>query len=144
MCIFSGSTEVGAVSDPRVVTRLNTGRVICFCSIIRSMKLTDFSIAEVTDATKRDELNNYLKRDRPGFVQTDARVWMAAFKIDGGQRVAAIRAGHANDVASDIIQLDMHLRVNEEEFDNDSFIPEASAADILALVSKEVVRRVRF
>lgn len=108
------------------------------------MQLADFSIKEITDVAKRDELNGHLKRERPGFVQTDKRVWMAAFKVDGLQRVAAIRVGHANDVAGDIIQLDIQLRVNEEEFDNDSFIPEASAADILALVSKEVEKRVRF
>ena len=105
------------------------------------MNLTDFSIIEVTDAAKRDELLGYMKRDRPGWVESNGRVWMAAFKIDGVQRVAAIRAGHANDVAGDIQQLDLHLRVNEEEFDNDKFIPEASAADILALVSKEVEKR---
>ena len=108
------------------------------------MQLTDFFIKEVTDTAKRDELNDHLKRERPQFVQTDERVWMAVFKIDGLQRVAAIRVGHANEVAADIIQLDIQLRVNEQEFDNDSFIPEASAADILVLVSKEVEKRVRF
>lgn len=108
------------------------------------MNLTEFSIKEITDAAQRDELNGYMKRDRPGFVQTDERVWMAAFKIDGVQRVAAIRVGHDGDVAEDITQQDIHLRVNEEEFDNDSLIPEASAADILALVSKEVEKRVRY
>jgi hypothetical protein len=35
----------------------------------------------------------------------------------------------------------MHLRVNEEEFDSDSFIPEANAGEILALVSPEVEKR---
>ena len=105
------------------------------------MKLTDFSIKEITDAAQRDELSGYMKRDRPGFVQTDERVWMAAFKIDGVQRVAAIRVGHDGDVAEDIIQQDIHLRINEEEFDNDVLIPEASAADILALISPEVEKR---
>jgi len=108
------------------------------------MHLTNFSIKEITDTAKRDGLLGYMKRDRPDFVQTDERVWMASFKVDGLQRVAAIRAGHASDVAEDIQQLDIHLRVNEEEFDNDKFIPEASAADILALISKEVEKRVRY
>jgi hypothetical protein len=106
------------------------------------MNLTDFSIIEVSDAAKRDELLGYMKRDRPGWVETKGRVWMAAFKIDGVQRVVAIRAGHASEVAEDIQQLDLHLRVNEEEFDKDKFIPEASAADILALVSPEVEKHI--
>lgn len=107
------------------------------------MQLTDFSITEVVDPKKRNELNGYLFRERPAFIQTDPRVWLASFKIDGEQRVVAVRIGHAQDVAADIIQLDIQLRVNEEEFDNDSFIPEASAAGILALVSKEIGKRVR-
>jgi hypothetical protein len=108
------------------------------------MKLTDFSIIEVTDSAKRDELLGYMKRDRPGWVETKGRVWMAAFKIDGVQRVAAIRVGHDGDVADDMVQQDIHLRVNEEEFDNDTFIPEAAAGDILALVGAEVKKRVRY
>ncbi len=105
------------------------------------MQLTDFSIKEITDTAKRDEIVGYMKRDRPKFVQTDERVWMASFKIDGLQRVASIRAGHDHDVNPSIIQLDMHLRVNEAEFDTDNFIPEAEAGEILALVSPEVEKR---
>ena len=65
------------------------------------------------------------------------RVWLASFKVDGLQRVASVRLGHDNAVAPTIRQLDIQLRVNEEEFAKDVFIPEASAADILALVSEE-------
>jgi hypothetical protein len=36
----------------------------------------------------------------------------------------------------------MSLRINEEEFDQDSFIPEGEAWDILALVSLEVEKRI--
>ena len=105
------------------------------------MKLTDFSIKEITETAKRDELVAAMRRERPSFVQTDERVWMASFKIDGLQRVAAIRAGHEGNVADDILQLDMSLRVNEEEFDNDKFIPESNAWDILDLISPEVTKR---
>jgi hypothetical protein len=111
------------------------------CHRVKGAPPADFFIKEVTDTAQRDELNGYMKRDRPEFVQTDERVWMAAFKIDGVQRVAAIRVGHDHNVADDMIQQDIHLRVNEVEFDNDEFIPEASAAEILALVSKEVEKQ---
>jgi len=108
------------------------------------MQLTDFSIKEIADTTKRDELSGYMKRDRPDFVQTDERVWMETFRIDGVHRVAAVRAGHSKDIAEHIQQLDIHLRVNEEECDNDSFIPEATVSEILPMVSAEVEKRVRY
>jgi hypothetical protein len=103
------------------------------------MQLTDFSIKEVVA-----EITESMRRERGDFVHTDPRVWLAAFKIDGEQRVAVIRFGHWQDVAPEIPQLDIQLRINEEEFEQDSFIPEATAADILVLITPEVVKRMHF
>lgn len=106
------------------------------------MNLTEFSIKEITDKAKHDALLASMKRDRPKFVETQGRVWMASFKINGLQRVVAIRAGHDHDVDPSLLQLDLHLRVNEDEFDTDNFIPEAEAGSILALVSPEVEKQI--
>jgi len=52
--------------------------------------------------------------------------------------------GRRKDVADTIDQYDIKLRVRDEQFDEDSFIPEATAADILRLVDTEMQKRIQF
>jgi hypothetical protein len=47
------------------------------------MKLTNFQLVEITDATKRNELDAIMKREDGAFVQTSANVWIASFAADG-------------------------------------------------------------
>lgn len=70
------------------------------------------------------------------FVPTD-EYWLAEFEVDGTKRQAGIRRGRRHDVAKDMDQIDVQLRVNEDEFDRDTFIPEAQVADIVKAVGEE-------
>jgi|HubBroStandDraft_4_1064222.scaffolds.fasta_scaffold167904_2 hypothetical protein len=63
--------------------------------------------------------------------------WVAAFDVDGEKRYAGVCRGRRVDVADNVDQFDFQLRVNEEEFDADVFIPESEAAEILKAVSEE-------
>lgn len=105
------------------------------------MKITDLTITEITDPTKRDQLLATMQRERPEFMRTDPRACVATFQVDEAPRAVAIRIGHDGNVASDIKQLDTHLRVNEEEFGEDSFISEGEAADVLAAFNVELSKR---
>ena len=73
------------------------------------------------------------------FIPSDD-YWVAAFEIDGEKRYAGICRGRRVDVADDITQFDFQLRVNEEEFDADTFMPEAQAAAILKAASEEFIK----
>jgi predicted pyridoxine 5'-phosphate oxidase superfamily flavin-nucleotide-binding protein len=105
------------------------------------VKITDLTITEITDPSRRDQLLATMERERPEFMRTDTRAWVATFQVDGTPRAVAIRIGHDGSVAPDIKQLDTHLRVNEEEFDKDSFISEGEAADVLAAFNVELSKR---
>lgn len=64
--------------------------------------------------------------------------WLADFEIDGLKRQAGIRRGRRANVAEDIDQFDIQLRINQEELDEDvPLIAEAQAADILTIVRAE-------
>jgi hypothetical protein len=105
------------------------------------MVLTNFQLFEITETKRRDDLNGKLAN--PGeFVQTRPNVWIASFDVDGVPYHAGIRLGHRIDVAEDIEQYDVQLRVRDEEFDSDSFIPEASVADITKLVGEQFEKRI--
>jgi hypothetical protein len=106
------------------------------------MKLTNFSLGEITDTAKRDELNSIMKREDGAFVPTSVRVWMASFEAEGIPRHAAIRLGRRPDIADDLKGYQAQLRVEESEFDADTFIPEATVADIVKLVGEEFEKRV--
>jgi hypothetical protein len=67
--------------------------------------------------------------------------WVAAFEADGEKRYAGICRGRRVDVAEGTYQLDFQLRVNEEEFDADTFIPETKAAEILKAFSEVIMKR---
>lgn len=63
--------------------------------------------------------------------------WIAAFDVDGKKRYAGICRGRRVDVPDDIAQFDFQLRINEEEFEADVFLPESQAAEILKAVSEK-------
>ena len=106
------------------------------------MNLTNFQLVEITDISKRDELNAILKREDGGFVQTSANVWIASFEADGVLRHAAIRLGRRPDIADDLKGYQVQLRVEEAELDADTLIPEATVADIVKLVGDEFEKRI--
>src|SRR5258708_33436646 len=71
------------------------------------------------------------------FLPTD-EYWLADFEVDGLKRQAGIRRGRRVDVAEDMEQTDVQLRINQEELDEDiPLIPEAQVADIVKAVSQE-------
>ncbi len=67
--------------------------------------------------------------------------WLATFEVGGEMHVAGLRKGRRLDVADDIQQIDIQLRVSDSAFDADKFMPEARAADILRAVSEELEKR---
>jgi hypothetical protein len=106
------------------------------------MILSKFSVHEIADVKQRDELNAKLADDE--FTQSEPRVWIISFDADGVAYNAGLRLGHRKDVADTINQYDIKLRVRDEQFDEDSFIPEATVADILRLVDAELQKRIQF
>lgn len=105
------------------------------------MVLTNFQLFEITGVKQRDELNGKLA-NAGEFIQTKPNVWIASFDVDAVPYHAGIRLGHRIDVAADIEQYDVQLRVRDEEFDNDSFIPEAKVAEITKLVGEQFEQRI--
>jgi hypothetical protein len=64
--------------------------------------------------------------------------WLAAFEIDGQPYLAGLRSGRRKDVAEDVRQIDIQLRIPDAAFDEDSFIPEAQVAAILRAVNDKL------
>jgi hypothetical protein len=106
------------------------------------MNLTNFRLVEITEPSKRDELNAVMKREDGAFAQTSANVWIASFEADGIPRHEAIRLGRRPDTADDLKGYQVQLRVEEAEFEADTFIPEATVADIVKLVGDEFEKRI--
>jgi len=75
----------------------------------------------------------------PEFISSDD-LWLASFEIEGKKREAGIRRGRRVDVAEGTDMVDVQLRVNEEEFDADAFIPESDVAEITKAVYAEFLR----
>jgi hypothetical protein len=98
------------------------------------MVLGNFTVRRLTPAER--EMAEKLWADEE-FLLTD-EYWLADFEIDSLKRQAGIRRGRRVDVAGDIDQIDVQLRINQEELDEDSpLIAEAQVADIVRAVSKE-------
>jgi hypothetical protein len=100
------------------------------------MVLTNFKLHEITDAKLRDELNGKLAIDNE-FTQSKPNVWIADFEADGVRYQAGIRLGHRHDVASDIEQFDVQLRIRDEDFDSDTFLSTWKIWEITKLVGEE-------
>jgi hypothetical protein len=68
--------------------------------------------------------------------------WLGHFDMNGETHAVGIRAGHRIDVAPDILQYSFQLNVRDEAFDNDTLIPEADVADILAALEGEFYKAI--
>ena len=98
------------------------------------MVLTNFAVRKLTPAEL--ELAKGLWADGE-FLPTD-EYWLAEFEIGGLKRQAGIRWGRRVDVAADMQQFDVQLRINQEELDEDiPLIAEAQVADIVKAVAEE-------
>jgi hypothetical protein len=73
------------------------------------------------------------------FISSDD-LWIASFDMDGETHHAGLRLGRRPDVAEDIEQLDILLRVREEAFDADKFIPEWDVGGITQAVYDEFMK----
>jgi len=98
------------------------------------MELTNLKFYEITDANLRAEFSRKLDIDEE-FVQTQPNVWIAEFEADGTKYEAGIRLGHRHDVAADIEQTDLQLRVREVDFDHDAFLSVSRIMEISKAVS---------
>ena len=97
------------------------------------MILTNFVVRKLDNS--HGELDVAKKKwASPEFISSDD-LWLASFEIDGVKREAGIRRGRRVDVADDMEQIDVQLRVGEEEFDADSFISESDVAESQRLLA---------
>jgi len=103
------------------------------------MELANFTVRKLDNAHGDLDLAKG-KLASPEFISSDD-IWIAAFDIEGIRHEAAIRRGRRTDVAEDTDQIDIQLRVSEQEFDSDTFIPESRVAEITAAVGDEFIRR---
>jgi hypothetical protein len=103
------------------------------------MVITNFIIKKLDNSSGKLELAKKEWANKE-FIPSDD-YWVASFEVDGEMRYAGVCKGRKVDVAGDITQFDFQLRVNDEEFDADAFIPESQAAEILKAVSEEFMNR---
>jgi len=78
----------------------------------------------------------------PEFIPTTDDLWVVSFEVEGEglKREAGIRRGRRIDVAEGTDMIDIQLRVAEEEFEADTFIPESNVAEITKAVSAEFIK----
>jgi hypothetical protein len=99
-----------------------------------SVVLTNFAVRRLTPEERELAKGLWASGE---FLPTD-EYWLAEFEIDGLKRQAGIRRGRRADVAEDMDQFDIQLRISQEELDEDvPLIAEAQAADILTIVRAE-------
>ncbi|SRR5260370_39441700 len=103
------------------------------------MELSNFSFRKL-DNTHGELDKAKEKLASPEFISSND-IWIASFDFEGTKHEAAIRRGRRTDVAEDTDQIDIQLRVSEQEFDSDTFIPESRVAEITAAVGDEFIRR---
>ena len=103
------------------------------------MVLTNFTVRKL-DNTK-GELDLAKEKWASGeFISSDD-LWLATFEMNGETHHAGIRLGRRVDVAEDINQIDIQLRVREEAFDADDFITEWEVANITRSVYDEFAKQ---
>ena len=101
------------------------------------MQITNLTVRRLTPEEFELAKKTWASGD---FIPTED-YWLATFDVDGETHVAGLRKGRRSDVAPDIEQIDIQLRILDSAFDADSFLPEAQAADILTSVREELEKR---
>lgn len=103
----------------------------------KKITLKNFRVRKLDNS--KGELDTAKKKwgsESPEFILSDD-LWIATFEIDGETHTAGIMAGRRVDVAEDTEQVMVNLRVREEAFDADQFLPEWDVADITRSVYEE-------
>jgi hypothetical protein len=98
------------------------------------VQLDNFEIVKLDDTDGALTAAKKLWADSD-FVPDDKNYWLATFTVGKLRYQAGIRLGHRRDVAANMLQCDTQLRVPEEKFGEDGFIPEAEVAEITKAVS---------
>jgi hypothetical protein len=101
------------------------------------MQITNLTVRRLTPEEFEMAKKTWASED---FIPTED-YWLATFDLDGEVYFAGLRRGRRRDVAPDISQIDIQLRIPDSAFDADSFKPEAEAADILIAVTEEFEKR---
>jgi hypothetical protein len=100
------------------------------------MLIKNFVVTKLDNTRGALDLAKRLWATNKDFIPSDD-YWLATFEIDGVKHQAGIRRGRRIDVADDISQIDVQLRVPEESFDADAFMPETEANEIVVAVGAE-------
>jgi hypothetical protein len=101
------------------------------------MQITNLTVRRLTPEEFELAKKTWANKD---FIPAE-EYWLATFDVDGETHVAGLRKGRRHDVAPDTQQIDIQLRVLDSAFDEDIFLPEASAADIVRAVTEELEKR---
>ncbi len=101
------------------------------------MQVTNLTVRRLTPAELEMARKPWASAE---FIPTED-YWLATFEVDGETHIAGLRKGRRHDVAEDIEQIDIQLRILDSAFDADYFMPEAEAADILTAVKAELEKR---
>ncbi len=104
----------------------------------KKVPLTNFKIHKI-DNSKGDLDQLKQKMATPDFIFSDD-LWIATFDLDGEAHAAGIARGRRPDVAEDIEQLHVQLRVRDEAYDADKFLAEWDVADITRSVLEEFAK----
>jgi hypothetical protein len=104
------------------------------------MVLINFKVRKIDNTLGELDLAKK-KFASPEFLPTND-FWLASFEVDGEglKREAGIRRGRRVDVAPGTDMIDVQIRIAEEEFDADRFIPESNVAEIARAVSEEFIK----
>jgi hypothetical protein len=107
---------------------------------VTDVVIKNFSVRKLDNTLGELELAKK-KFASPEFIPTN-EFWLASFEIEGEglKREAGIRRGRRVDVAEDMDMIDVQIRVAEEEFAADKFIPESNVAEIARAVSEEFIK----
>jgi len=91
------------------------------------MQITNLTVRRLTPQELEMAKKTWASQE---FVPTKD-YWLATFDVNGQQHLAGLRKGRRHDVANNIEQIDVQLRIADSAFDADKFMPEAQAADII-------------
>jgi hypothetical protein len=97
------------------------------------MEIKNFSVRKLAPSESALAAKKWASAE---FIQS-GEYWLVTFEINGVQHHAGIQRGRRAEVSADIDQFEVQLNVRDEDFDNDTFIPEAQVADITRMVGEE-------